>query len=175
MGEINWLDEEEQRTWRSFLAATRLLWSQLDREIQAEAAMPSSYYAILVLLSEAPERALRMSDLAAATQSSPSRISHAIGRLEKAGWVRRESCPNDRRGWYAVLTEEGLATLEAAAPKHVESVREHLFDQLSRAQQRQLRQICETLVDHLATVDGVDQECANKAVAVPPAGTVTDC
>ncbi len=92
--------------------------------------MPTSYYAILVLLSEAPERALRMNDLAVATQSSPSRMSHAIGRLEKAGWVRRESCPNDRRGWYAKLTDEGLATLEAAAPRHLESVRAHLFDRL---------------------------------------------
>ena len=97
MSEIRWLDDEEQRTWRAFLSATRLLWAQLDRELQAEAAMPNSYYAILVLLSEAPERALRMNDLAEATQSSPSRMSHAIGRLEKAGWVRRESWPPWRR------------------------------------------------------------------------------
>ncbi len=134
MSEIRWLDDEEQRTWRAFLSATRLLWAQLDRELQAEAAMPNSYYAILVLLSEAPERALRMNDLAEATQSSPSRMSHAIGRLEKAGWVRRESCPNDRRGWYAVLTDEGMATLEAAAPKHlVERARPPLRPAVARA------------------------------------------
>jgi DNA-binding MarR family transcriptional regulator len=169
VSETRWLDDEEQRTWRAFLSATRLLWAQLDRELQAEAAMPNSYYAILVLLSEAPERALRMSDLAGATQSSPSRMSHAIGRLEKAGWVRRESCPNDRRGWYAVLTDEGLATLEAAAPKHLVSVRAHLFDQLSQAQQRQLRQISESLLAHLSSVEGVDEECVTAAAAIPPA------
>jgi len=167
VSETRWLDDEEQRTWRAFLSATRLLWAQLDRELQAEAAMPNSYYAILVLLSEAPERALRMNDLAEATQSSPSRMSHAIGRLEKAGWVRRESCPNDRRGWYAVLTDEGMATLEEAAPKHLVSVRAHLFDQLSREQLCQLRQISESLVSHLSSVEGVD-ECVT-AAAVPPA------
>jgi DNA-binding MarR family transcriptional regulator len=150
---MQWLDEEEQRTWRAFLSATRLLWAQLDRELLAEADMPSSYYAILVMLSEAPERALRMNDLAAGTQSSPSRISHAVGRLEKAGWVRREICPSDRRGWYAVLTDEGLGALEAAAPKHVDSVRAHLFDQLSRNQLGQLRQICDRLLAHLDTVE----------------------
>ena len=166
--EIRWLDDEEQRTWRAFLSATRLLWAQLDRELQAEAAMPSSYYAILVLLSEAPQRALRMSELASETQSSPSRMSHAIGRLEKAGWVRRESCSDDRRGWYAVLTEEGMATLEAAAPGHVVSVRAHLFDQLSREELSQLRQISERLVNHLSSVDGVNEECV-AAAAVPPA------
>jgi DNA-binding MarR family transcriptional regulator len=124
-----------------------------------------------VLLSEAPERALRMNDLASATQSSPSRISHAIGRLEKAGWVHRESCPSDRRGWYAKLTDEGLATLEAAAPKHVVSVRTHLFDQLSPDQLHQLRQISEVLVSHLSSLEGVDEECvtAATAAAVPPA------
>jgi DNA-binding MarR family transcriptional regulator len=166
--ETRWLDDDEQRTWRAFLAATRLLWAQLDRELQAEAAMPSSYYAILVLLSEAPDRALRMNDLAEATQSSPSRMSHAVGRLEKAGWVRRQSCAKDRRGWYAVLTDEGMATLEAAAPKHVVSVREHLFDQLSGEQLCQLRQISERLVSHLASDEGFDKECVT-AVAVPPA------
>jgi DNA-binding MarR family transcriptional regulator len=171
VSEIRWLDDDEQRTWRAFLSATRLLWAQLDRELQAEAAMPNSYYAILVLLSEAPEGALRMNDLATATQSSPSRMSHAIGRLEKAGWVRRESCSNDRRGWYAKLTEEGLATLEAAAPKHLLSVRAHLFDQLSRDQLHQLRQISEVLLSHLSSLEGVDEECvtAATAAAVPRA------
>lgn len=155
VSEIRWLDDEEQRTWRAFLSATRLLWAQLDRELQAEAAMPSSYYAILVLLSEAPERQMRMTDLAAATQSSPSRISHAVGRLEKAGWLSREICPSDRRGWYAVLTDEGLSTLEAAAPKHVDSVRAHLFDQLSQTQLGQLRQISERLLAHLSSIAGL--------------------
>jgi DNA-binding MarR family transcriptional regulator len=90
-----------------------------------------------------------MNELADATQSSRSRLSHAIARLEESGWVRRESCPTDRRGANAVLTDEGFAALAAAAPDHVESVRTHLFDQLSPEQRVQLRDICDTLLDHL--------------------------
>ncbi len=114
--------------------------------------MPFGYYDILVMLSEAPGRARRMSDLAVATRSTRSRLSHAVARLEELGWVRREACPTDRRGWMAILADEGLAALEAAAPKHVESVRTHLFDRLSATQQTQLREICETMLDHLLPI-----------------------
>lgn len=144
-----WLDPDEQRTWRAFLTASRALMETLDRELQHDAGMPHAYYEILVRLSEAPERRLRMSDLADASGSSRSRLSHAVARLEAAGWVRREECPTDRRGQIAVLTDEGFATLAAAAPGHVEGVRRHLFDALSPAQVDQLRRISETLVDHL--------------------------
>jgi DNA-binding MarR family transcriptional regulator len=144
-----WLDPDEQRTWRAFLTASRALMETLDRELQHDAGMPHAYYEILVRLSEAPERRLRMSDLADASGSSRSRLSHAVARLEAAGWVRREECPTDRRGQIAVLTDEGFATLAAAAPGHVEGVRRHLFDALSPAQVDQLRRISEALVDHL--------------------------
>lgn len=90
-----------------------------------------------------------MSDLAEAAGSSRSRLSHAVARLEAAGWVRREECPTDRRGQVALLTDEGFATLAAAAPGHVEGVRRHLFDALSPAQVDQLRRISETLAEHL--------------------------
>ncbi|MFI7518047.1 MarR family winged helix-turn-helix transcriptional regulator [Micromonospora globbae] len=144
-----WLDPDEQRTWRAFLAATRGLMETLDRELQRDAGMPHAYYEILVRLSEAPERRLRMSELADVTGSSRSRLSHAVARLEDAGWVRREDCPTDRRGQIAHLTDAGFATLAAAAPGHVEGVRRHLFDALTPAQVTQLRRISETLVDHL--------------------------
>ncbi|SCG71900.1 MarR family winged helix-turn-helix transcriptional regulator [Micromonospora humi] len=144
-----WLDPDEQRTWRAFLTASRALMDTLDRELQRDAGMPHAYYEILVRLSEAPGRRLRMSDLADATGSSRSRLSHAAARLEAAGWIRREDCPTDRRGQLAVLTDEGFATLAAAAPGHVEGVRRHLFDALSPAQVDQLRRISETLADHL--------------------------
>ncbi|MEU7587511.1 MarR family transcriptional regulator [Micromonospora sp. NPDC049230] len=144
-----WLDPDEQRTWRAYLAASRMLMDTLDRELQREAGMPHAYYEILVQLSEAPGRRLRMSELAQAAGSSRSRLSHAVARLEAAGWVRREDCPTDRRGQIALLTDEGFATLAAAAPGHVEGVRRHLFDALSPAQVDQLRQISETLADHL--------------------------
>lgn len=144
-----WLDPDEQRTWRAFLTASRALMETLDRELQRDAGMPHAYYEILVRLSEAPQRRLRMSELAEASGSSRSRLSHAVSRMEAAGWVRREECPTDRRGQIALLTEEGFATLAAAAPAHVEGVRQHLFDALTPTQVDQLRRISETLVDHL--------------------------
>lgn len=144
-----WLNEEEQRTWRAFLHASRALWDTLDRELQRDAGMPHAYYEILVRLSEAPNRMLRMSDLAQATSSSRSRLSHAVARLEEYGWVRREDCPTDRRGQLAVLTDAGFRVLEAAAHGHVEGVRTHLFDQLTPEQVAQLREISEAMLDHL--------------------------
>lgn len=145
-----WLTEDEQRVWRSFLAATRLLGDRLDRELQRDAGMPHAYYELLVRLSESPGRCLRMSELAESAQSSRSRLSHAVTRLEELGWVRRESCPTDRRGAFAVLTEEGFAALTAAAHGHVEAVRTHLFDQLDAAQVAELGRISDRVVDHLA-------------------------
>jgi len=128
--EPRWLNAEEQCHWRSFLSATSELFDILDRRMQAEAGFPHAYYEVLVHLSEAPGRRLRMSDLADRTVSSRSRLSHAVARLEERGWVRREPCPSDRRGQLAVLTDEGYAVLERAAPAHVCAVREHLLDRL---------------------------------------------
>jgi DNA-binding MarR family transcriptional regulator len=158
-----WLDADEQRTWRSFLATSRLLFDRLDRQLQHDSGLPHAYYEILVRLSEAPNRTLRMSQLASSSLSSRSRLSHAVARLEESGWVRRRACPTDRRGALAELTAEGMAQLEAAAPGHVEAVRTHLFDQLTREQQVALREISEALLAHLADsptwlVDGEGRE-----------------
>ena len=147
-----WLDTEERRVWLSWVLSTRLLWDELEQELQRDAGMGFGYYDILVMLSEAPNRTRRMSELADATQSSRSRLSHAVSRLERLGWIRRESCPTDRRGANAVLTDAGFTALEAAAPHHVESVRNHLFDQLSPEQLQQLRDIGEVLLDHLLPI-----------------------
>lgn len=144
-----WLDAEEQRTWRAWLYSTQLLQERLDRELTRETGISHAYYEILVQLSEAPERRMRMSQLADRSLSSRSRLSHAVSRLEERGWVRRQVCPEDGRGQLAVLTEDGFAALEAAAPVHVEGVRTHLFDQLSPAQLTALREVGETLLRHL--------------------------
>jgi DNA-binding MarR family transcriptional regulator len=150
-----WLEPEEQRTWRSFLAATRLVFEQLDRELQRDAGIPHAYYEILVRLSEAPQRALRMSALADRSQSSRSRLSHAVARLEENGWVKRELCATDKRGQIARLTDEGFAALVAAAPGHVEGVRRHVFDPLTPEQVMQLGQISSAMVTALlAEPDG---------------------
>jgi len=141
--EPRWLDDDERATWLAFVFGTRLFWDEVERDLQRYAQLPFGYYEILV-----------MSDLADATQSSRSRLSHAVARLEREGWVRRENCPTDRRGANAVLTDAGFAALAAAAPSHVASVRRHLFDQLSPAQVEQLRDICETLLGHLLPIAG---------------------
>ena len=148
--DTRWLDDGEQRTWRAFLTAQRLLFDRLERQLQRDAGMPQAYYEILVQLSEAPDRTLRMSQLADSSMTSRSRLSHAVARLEAAGWVRRRACPEDRRGSFAELTPAGLAKLENAAPGHVETVRADLFDALTRAQQVALREVSEALVAHLS-------------------------
>jgi DNA-binding MarR family transcriptional regulator len=152
--EPRWLDAEEQRAWRAWLFSSMLLQDRLDRELTHETGISHAYYEILVQLSEAPDRMLRMSQLADRCLSSRSRLSHAVSRLEERGWVRRQVCPDDGRGLLAVLTDEGFAALEAAAPVHVESVRRHLFDQLSPTQIAAMRDIGETLLRHLDPPSG---------------------
>ena len=144
-----WLDAEEQKAWRAWLYSTTLLQDRLERDLTHSTGISSAYYEILVQLSEAPDRRMRMSQLADRCLASRSRLSHAVSRLEERGWVAREVCVEDGRGQLAVLTDVGFAALEAAAPVHVTSVREHLFDQLSPAQIAAMRDIGETLLRHL--------------------------
>lgn len=154
MTTARWLDENEQRTWRTFMVATKLLYMQLERELDQASKVPSEYYEVLVRLSEAADRRLRLSELADQSQSSRSRLSHSLSRLESLGWIRREACASDRRGAFAVLTEEGFAALDSAAPIHVEGVRTHLFDVLDSEQLAQLRSISERLLEHQMSLKG---------------------
>jgi DNA-binding MarR family transcriptional regulator len=140
-----WLTECESRAWRAFVLATQLLMDQLDHELQEEVGIPHAYYAILEVLSEQPERALRMTEIADRLRFSKSRLTHAIGRLEERDWVQRAACPTDRRGAYAAMTEAGLQALSAAAPAHVAGVRRHVFDRLTPEQVEQLRAIGEAI------------------------------
>lgn len=153
-----WLDADEQRAWRAYLAMSMRLSEVLDQELQHDAGIPHGYYEILVRLSEAPERTLRMSELAERSLSSRSRISHAVARLEERGWVERRPCEGDARGLLAMLTDEGFAALAEAAPGHVEAVRANLFDQLTPAQVRQLRVIAEKVLAHLGGESGLPPE-----------------
>ena len=152
MSEPRWLDPDERRIWLGWVFTSRLLWEEIGRDLQRDSNLSWGHYEILVMLSETPDRARRMSELADATQSSRSRLSHAVARLEELGWVRRETCATDRRGQLAVLTDDGFAALQAAAPMHVESVRRHLFDQLSAEQLLALRDIQMTLLEHLLPI-----------------------
>jgi DNA-binding MarR family transcriptional regulator len=152
--EPRWLEPPEMEAWLAYVAATTLLDGELDRQLQRDSGMPHAYYQILAMLSEVPGRRLRMSELAAVTQSSQSRLSHAVARLEREGWVRRSPCAEDRRSTYAHLTEEGFAALAAAAPGHVNTVRRHLFDRLTAEQVGQLRDISRAVLAGL----GIDPE-----------------
>lgn len=141
-----WLTPDELEAWLSYAAASTLLEAALDRQLQRDSGMPHAYYLILAMLSEVPGRCLRMSDLAAMTQSSQSRLSHAVARLERNGWLRRTPCPDDRRSTLATLTDQGFAALAAAAPGHVRAVRENLIDRLSAEQVGQLRDIFQAVL-----------------------------
>ena|SRR3712207_4717740 len=148
-GEPRWLSADEQHAWRVWLYSSQLLQDLLDRELTHETGISHAYYEILVQLSETEGRMLRMSQLADRCLSSRSRLSHAVSRLEERGWVRRQVCAEDGRGQLAVLTDEGFAALEAAAPVHVEGVRTHLFDQLTPQQVENMRDLGEALLRHL--------------------------
>ncbi len=127
-----WLDAEEQQVWREYLRASRLLEAALDHDLQAH-GLQLSEYEILSMLSEQPDRRLRMSVIAELVVQSRSRLTHTAGRLESRGWVAREPCPGDRRGVELVLTDTGFAEITRMAPTHVGSVRGNILAHLSRA------------------------------------------
>lgn len=148
-----WLSDEQQRVWRSYLQLTGMLTERLDRDLRRDADMPHTYYLILAMLSEAPGRSLRMAQLAAAAWASPSRMSHAVDRLEEAGWVQRSRAAGDRRGQVATLTDAGYDRLVTAAPSHAESVRRLLFDPLSPELLAAFGRICDLALAQLREDD----------------------
>ncbi|HZB47807.1 MAG TPA: MarR family transcriptional regulator [Mycobacteriales bacterium] len=143
---MRWLDDTEQRTWRAFLATIELLNAALDRQLQRDAGMTQGTYVVLAMLSEAPDRSLRMTDLARLANSTPSRLSHAMARLEERGWVTRCRAAADGRGTVATLTDAGWEVVVATAPGHVAAVREHLFDRLTADQVRVLGEVCDAVL-----------------------------
>jgi len=128
---MEWLSEEQQAAWRPFVALLLRLPAALDAQLQKDAGITQFDYLVLSGLSEAPGRTLRMSELAATANSSLSRLSHVVSRLEAKGWVRREACPGDGRFINAVLTGEGWEKVKETAPGHVAAVRELLVGTLS--------------------------------------------
>jgi DNA-binding MarR family transcriptional regulator len=131
--EPRWLTDEEQRAWRAYLDGSRMLMYCLERGHQAN-GLSGTDYEILVQLSEAPGRRMRMSQLAISTLLEKSRLSHQITRMEKAGLIERQPCPDDRRGQFAVMTERGWATIQRVAVDHVELVREAFIDRMTPEQ-----------------------------------------
>ena len=147
--EPRWLDAEEWRAWRSYIAGQALLGGRLNRELQDGHGLSLPDYEILVRLSEQPDHRMRMSLLAEEVVASKSRLSHQVARLEQEGLVRREVCDSDGRGVFAVLTPAGFERLQASAPDHVESVREHFVDLLDEHERKVIGDVFERLVTKL--------------------------
>ncbi len=153
-----WLNEQELAAWQALIRTTTGLLATLDNELQAAHGLTLGDYEVLVHLSEAPERALRMTDLAGSLHLSPSGITRRIDGLVRDGLVERQRCPNDRRGSYAVLTDAGFARLEEAAPTHVRGVRVHLVDRLSERQLTNLAAaLAQVQIDADAAAGGCDR------------------
>jgi DNA-binding MarR family transcriptional regulator len=126
-----WLDERQMNAWRGWIEAVTHIGQRIESDLRDDSGLTTDDYEVLVRLSEAPDRRLRMADLAHQVMNSPSRLSQRVDRMVRSGLLVRERCQDDRRGWFAVMTEEGYQRLSAAAPGHVESVRAHFIDQLS--------------------------------------------
>lgn len=149
MDQVRWLSPGEQRAWRSYLEATRVLMQRLDQQLQQDAGMSLTDYELLVTLDEAPDQRMRMSSLADATMASRSGVTRAINRLVALGWVIRRPCPDDRRGQLAELTDAGRRKLVETSPGHVAAVRDHLFDCLSPRDVERVGQVFGEVRDHL--------------------------
>lgn len=124
------LTDIEQCAWRTFIEGSWALHTRLEDELRAQTGLSMNDYHVMVVLSEAPERRLRMGELAGRLVFSPSRVTYQINSMVKRGLVRKQSCPDDGRGQEAVLTDEGMAALRAAAPLHLVTVRDAFIDRL---------------------------------------------
>ncbi|MGW0710134.1 MarR family winged helix-turn-helix transcriptional regulator [Streptomyces sp. NPDC002643] len=148
-----WLTDEETQTWFALAGMIVRLPAALDAQLQRDAGVSHMEYMVMAALSEHAGRTLRMSDLAAIAGSSLSRLSHLVKRLEKSGWVRRTPDPEDGRYTLAILTDAGYAKVAETAPGHVEAVRRYVFDSLTKAQQRQLKDIGQRIWSAVAPDD----------------------
>ncbi|NUT94460.1 MAG: MarR family transcriptional regulator [Saccharothrix sp.] len=142
------------RAWRNYVVGASMLADRLHRELQDRHGVSLADYEVLVRLSEQKGHRMRMSQLADEVASSKSRVSHQVARMEREGLLVRRECPEDGRGVFAELTDRGMATLEGSAPTHVEGVREHMIDLLSREEQEVLAKVFDRVITHLRGLDG---------------------
>ena len=149
MSDVRPLDPAEMAAWRAVIESSQRLLTQLEDDLRETSELSFADYHVLVLLSEAPRRRLRMGELANKLIFSPSRLTYHVGTMEKRGLVARQPCPEDRRGSEAVLTEAGLRALRDAAPHHLRSVRRHFVDALDDAELAELNTIFTRLGERL--------------------------
>ena len=147
--ETEWLSEDERAAWLRLIAVVELLPPLLDSQLRTDSGLTHFEYFVLAMLSEAPERTLRMTSLAQRTNATLPRLSHVVRRLEDRGLVDRFPCPEDGRATNAHLTDAGWEAVVAAAPGHVETVRSYVLDPLAPEQLDQLRGIGEALLTRL--------------------------
>lgn len=147
--ETQWLSADERAAWLRLVAVVELLPGVLDGQLRRTSGLTHFEYLVMAMLSEAPERVMRMTALAQCTNATLPRLSHVVRRLEERGLIERRPCPDDGRATDAHLTTEGWETVVAAAPGHVETVRRHVLDPLTPTQVRQLHEIGDALLREL--------------------------
>ena len=147
--ESPWLPAEAQQLWRRWLRLNALLPGALHRELQADAGLSLPDFDVLVQLTDSPEGRVRVSDLARGLHWERSRVSHHITRMERRGLVRREECRDDGRGAWVVLTEQGRAVIDQAAPAHVATVRRLVFDALTPQEAEVMAEVIEKVLARL--------------------------
>jgi DNA-binding MarR family transcriptional regulator len=145
----SWLTEDEQRAWRGLVRMTSQLNARMNRQLQDDYGISLADYEVLVALTEAPAGRCRVYEIAETLAWEQSRVSHQLARMQRRGLVARQECPTDARGAFAVLTEAGRAAIERAAPAHVETVRQLVFDGLSRDQLVALTEVTSCVLERL--------------------------
>lgn len=154
--EPRWLSADEQRAWRSYVAMSKQLNAALMRQMQAESELSMADFEVLVQLTDTAEGRVRYADLARALAWEKSRLSHHIARMQRRGLVDRQACASDARGAFVAITDAGRGAIERAAPRHVETVRELVFDQLTAAE-----------ISHLGAISGRVLQGLEKAEQQP--------
>lgn len=153
MTDVRWLDDQEQRAWRSLMAMQDGLSEFIDRQLRRRCGLSNADYQVLAHLSEAPDGRLRQLDLGGLLRWEKSRLSQHLGRMQQRGLVTRERCPTDQRGAVVVLTARGHELIKAAAPQHVSDVRNALIDHLTAAELKTLTAIGDKVRERLAELD----------------------
>lgn len=151
MDTTNWLSDDEMRLWRAFITASSGITSKLDTALKRSHELNLDDYEVLVFLSESPDQRLRMSELSDRLLHSRSRLTQRIDRLANRGFVRREKCQDDQRSTWAILTPEGMTALTAAAPDHLDHVREFFFDHIEPKDVPTIANALEAIVENNRT------------------------
>jgi DNA-binding MarR family transcriptional regulator len=149
MARVRWLSAAERQAWVRFAAVLELLPHALDTQLLRDEKLTHFDYFTLAMVSEAPERTLRMTALAARTNATLPRLSRVVSRLEAQGYLQRRPCPEDGRATNVTLTDEGWDKVVRAAPGHVATVRANVLDALAPEQVAQLSEICKRLLSRL--------------------------